>query len=89
MNVFFVVIVFALLLLGLPYLHRVVRGPTVFDRVLGLNALGTLLPVSLVFVGLCYGRMDMFVDIVLGLFLLNGVTTMLVARYVCRKGGAR
>lgn len=75
-----------LLLLALPYMVRVVAGPTVFDRVAGLNGIGTKVPVLLVLQGLMYDRLEMFVDIALALFLLNLFTTLLVARYVYDKG---
>jgi multisubunit Na+/H+ antiporter MnhF subunit len=38
--------------------------------------------VLMVMIGLIYGRVDMFVDIALALWLLNLFTTLLVARYV-------
>jgi len=73
-----------LLALFAPFLFRVIRGPTVFDRVVALNGLGTLLPVMLMLIGLLYGRAEMFVDIALALFLLNLFTTLLIAHYVRR-----
>jgi multicomponent Na+:H+ antiporter subunit F len=75
----------AMLLLMLPFVARTITGPTVFDRVVALNGLGTLVPAALVLVGLLYDRVDMFVDLALGLFLLNVFTTLLVARYVREK----
>ena len=39
-------------------------------------------PAVVVLIGLGYGRLDMFVDIALSLFLLNVVTTLLLARYM-------
>lgn len=76
-------LVLALVVLGLtlPYLWRVSAGPTVYDRVLALNAIGSMAPVVLVLIGLWYERLDMFVDLALALFLLNVFTTLLVARY--------
>jgi multicomponent Na+:H+ antiporter subunit F len=71
-----------ILLLMVPFIGRAIVGPTIFDRVVALNGTGTLLPVQLVVVGLVYGRVDMFVDIALALFLLNLFTTLLIARYV-------
>lgn len=73
--------------LCVPYLVRVAAGPTVFDRIVALNGIGTKVAVLLVLVGLLYERAPMFIDLALGLFLLNLVTTLLVARYVREKGG--
>lgn len=74
----------AVLIASLPYGLRVIRGPTVFDRLGGLNALGTKVAVLAVLAGVIYERIDMFVDIALGFFLLNIVTTLLIAIYMRR-----
>ncbi|MDO8834735.1 MAG: monovalent cation/H+ antiporter complex subunit F [Vicinamibacterales bacterium] len=81
MQTAFLVLALAVLGLTLPYLWRVSAGPTVYDRVLALNAIGSMSPVVLVLIGLWYERLDMFVDLALALFLLNVFTTLLVARY--------
>jgi multicomponent Na+:H+ antiporter subunit F len=80
-----------LIALTLPYLWRVSRGPTVYDRVQALNAIGSIAPVAIVLIGLLYDRLDMFVDLALSLFLLNVFTTLLVARYARppRSGGVK
>jgi multicomponent Na+:H+ antiporter subunit F len=70
------------MLLTLPFIGRAIVGPTIFDRVVALNGIGTLIPVLMVMIGLIYGRVDMFVDIALALWLLNLFTTLLIARYV-------
>lgn len=69
-------------ILMLPFIGRAIVGPTIFDRVIALNGMGTLVPVLMIVIGLAYGRVDMFVDLALALFLLNLFTTLLVARYV-------
>jgi multicomponent Na+:H+ antiporter subunit F len=70
------------LLLTAPFIYRAIRGPTLFDRVVALNGMGTLVPVLMILVGLMYDRVDMFVDVAIALFLLNLFTTLLIARYV-------
>jgi multicomponent Na+:H+ antiporter subunit F len=70
------------LLLMVPFIGRAIAGPTIFDRVVALNGMGTLIPVLLVLIGLLYNREDMFVDMALALFLLNLFMTLLIARYV-------
>lgn len=82
MNAIFLTALFAVLALLLPFLVRVIRGPSVFDRVVALNGLGTLVPVMLVLIGLLYGAVELFVDLALALFLLNLFTTLLIAHYV-------
>lgn len=88
MIVFFGVAALIILLLMTPFIARSIVGPTIFDRVVSLNGMGTLLPVLLVVLGLVYDRVDMFVDIALALFLLNLFTTLLIARYVRDKAEA-
>jgi len=75
------VITLGVIALTIPYLWRVSAGPTVFDRVQALNAIGSMVPVVLVLIGIVYERLDMFVDLALALFLLNVFTTLLVARF--------
>lgn len=67
------------------FMVRVIVGPTIFDRVVALNAIGTLIPLLMVAAGLVYGRIDMFVDLALAIYLLNLFTTLLIARYVRQK----
>jgi multicomponent Na+:H+ antiporter subunit F len=85
MTVVFIVAMLVTLLLTLPFILRVMAGPTIFDRVVAVNGLGTLVPAMLVLVGLIYDRLEMFEDLALALFLLNVFTTLLIARYVRHK----
>jgi multicomponent Na+:H+ antiporter subunit F len=85
MSLVFNVATLLVLALLVPFLGRALAGPTVFDRVLALNAMGTLVPVLMILIGMVYDREDMFVDLALALFLLNLVTTLLIARYVRHK----
>lgn len=82
MTLVFAVAAGVILLVITPFMGRVVTGPTIFDRVVALNGIGTLIPVLMVLTGVFYGRVDMFVDLALALYLLNLFTTLLIARYV-------
>lgn len=64
------------------YLYRVLQGPTVFDRVLGLNGISTKAIILLVVIGAIYERVDMFVDISTGYALLNLVGALAIAKYL-------
>ena len=86
MTISYTLVLIAILGLSLPYIGRVITGPTMFDRVIGLNAVGTKVPLLLIMIVLIYDRVDMGVDLVLALFLLNLVTTLLIAKYVREKG---
>jgi multicomponent Na+:H+ antiporter subunit F len=73
------------LLIGV-YLYRVVRGPTVYDRILGLNGISTKAIIVLVVIGTVYGRVEMFVDISTGYALLNLVGALAMAKYLEQRG---
>ena len=68
------------------YLFRVLKGPTIFDRVLGLNAISTKAIILLIVIGVYFGRVDMFIDISTGYALLNLVGALAVAKYLEEKG---
>ena len=75
--------------LVLVYLHRVLVGPTVFDRILGLSGFGTSTTVVLLLAGAVYGRLDMFVDLALAYAILSFVGSLAAARYFERGGADR
>ena len=79
------ILVMLAILLG-AYLYRVLRGPTIFDRVLGLNGISTKAIILLIVVGIYFERVDMFVDISTGYALLNLVGALAVAKYLEQKG---
>ena len=79
------ILVLLAILLG-AYLYRVLQGPTIFDRVLGLNGISTKAIILLIVMGIYFKRVDMFVDISTGYALLNLVGALAVAKYLERKG---
>ncbi len=79
------ILVLLAILLG-AYLYRVLQGPTIFDRVLGLNGISTKAIILLIVMGIYFERVDMFVDIATGYALLNLVGALAVAKYLERKG---
>jgi multicomponent Na+:H+ antiporter subunit F len=85
MSVVFAAVASLILVVIASFIGRVIVGPTIFDRVVALNGIGTLVPVLMVMAGMVYGRVDMFVDLALALYLLNLFTTLLIARYVRQK----
>ena len=81
---FYVLVMLAILLF--VYLYRVLRGPTIFDRVLGLNGISTKAIILLIVIGIYFERVDMFIDISTGYALLNLVGALAVAKYLEQKG---
>jgi len=86
---FFDFVLVILVVLMLVYLYRVVRGPSVFDRVLGLNGISTKAIVLLVVIGTVFERVDMFVDISTGYALLNLVSALAVAKFLEERGASQ
>ena len=76
---FAAVSVLLILSLGL-LLARAVIGPTVFDRVLGANTIGTLAVLLLAVLGFLTGRPD-FLDLAIVYGLLNIVGTIAVLKF--------
>jgi len=68
------------------YLFRVLRGPTIFDRVLGLNGISTKAIIMLIVIGLYYERVNLFIDISTGYALLNLVGALAVTKYLEQRG---
>ena len=86
MKIFLPYILVLLSILLSAYLYRVLQGPTIFDRVLGLNGISTKAIILLIVMGTYFERVDMFVDISTGYALLNLVGALAVAKYLERKG---
>ena len=85
-EVFFLFVLIAITLLIGVYLYRVLRGPTVYDRVLGLNGISTKAIILLVVIGTVYERVEMFVDISTGYALVNLVGSLAIAKYLEARG---
>ncbi|RJF82775.1 pH regulation protein F [Oleomonas cavernae] len=62
-------------------LIRALAGPTVFDRILALNLIGTKTILLIAVLGFATGRFD-FIDIALVYAVLNLIGTVAVMRYL-------
>ena len=62
-------------------LYRVLRGPTVFDRLTGLGLIGTKTIVLLLVLGFLTDRVSIFVDITLAYGLISFVGALSLAKY--------
>ena len=73
----------SIILLALIFLVflRIIKGPTVIDRLLCVNVIGTKSIVILLLIGILFHRLDMFVDIALGYGLLNYITSIAASKY--------
>jgi len=86
MKIFLLYTLVILSILLAVYLYRVLLGPTIFDRVLGLNGISTKAIILLIVIGVYFDRVDMFIDISTGYALLNLVGALAVAKYLEQKG---
>lgn len=77
----------ALCLILVLSLYRAVIGPTVLDRLIGVNAVGSKTTALLILIGLIYHRVDMFVDIALAYACLNFVAVLAASRYFQKRKG--
>ena len=79
------IVCLALLLGALLLLIRAMRGPTVFDRILAINALGTksvVLVALIAFVDFPHGNPSFFLDTALVYALVNFVATIAILKYI-------
>ena len=75
------------ILLGLAMLAaviRIVRGPTLADRILGLDAL-TILAIGLVGIYAIRTGLHLYVDIAIALALVGFLSTAAFARYLLKR----
>ncbi len=83
---FFYAGLYLCLVMGLS-LYRAIVGPTVLDRLIGVNAIGTKTTALLILTGLIYKRVDMFVDIALAYAMLNFIAVLAASRYFQKRKG--
>ena len=81
MNSFFIYSGVYLCLFMFLALYRTIFGPTIIDRMMGANIIGTKTTVLLIIIGTIYHRVDMFVDIALAYAMLNFIVTIAASRY--------
>lgn len=73
----------SLIMIGLMLMlvYRIIMGPTVIDRIVAVNVIGTKSIVLLVLMGIIFNRLGMFVDIAIGYGLLNFIASLAAAKY--------
>ena len=76
----FYVATISILISFILVLVRLFLGPTLYDRVLALNAFGTLAVLMISVVGFLFGRPD-FLDIALLYALLNFIGTIAILKF--------
>ncbi len=87
MDILFLYCSLYLALIMLLSLYRAVVGPTLLDRLIGVNAIGSKTVALLILIGLVYHRVDMFVDIALAYAMLNFIAVLAASRYFQKRKG--
>ncbi len=64
-------------------LYRAVMGPTVADRVVAINVIGTMTMVILVFFGYIFNH-PMYIDVAFVYALISFLSTITIAKYLER-----
>lgn len=82
MHTFFLFSAIVLTIIIAVPLVRVLKGPSVFDRLLAANAIATKTIVLICIIGILYGRIDMFIDITLAYAILGFIGSLVIAKYV-------
>lgn len=80
-NSFNILAVILTIIIFIP-LYRVVKGPTLWDRMLGAGAIGSKTLVLICIIGIIFDRIDMFIDIALAYAVLNFIGVIAIARYL-------
>ncbi len=81
LNVFYIVAICLVLLMFLV-IYRLIKGPTMIDRVLNANIIGTKAVSLLILVGVILGKIDMYVDLALTYALLNFLSSLVAGRFL-------
>lgn len=87
MSTFFLYTALSLCFLMLFSLYRALFGPSVLDRLIGVNAIGSKTVILLLLIGFLYNRVEMFVDIALAYAFLNFIAVLAASRYFHKRKG--
>ena len=83
---FFLAVSLAILLAALVSLYRVVAGPSIIDRIIGVNVIGTKTIAVIVLTGYMFERVEFFIDIAFLYALINFIGALALSRYFEQRG---
>ncbi len=83
---FFLATSLVILLAVLLSLYRVIKGPTIIDRIIGVNVIGTKTIAVILLTGFLFERVEFFIDIAFVYALINFIGTLTLSKYFERKG---
>lgn len=82
MHTIYLILLAALLIFVGIMIIRVIRGPSVYDRMNGLSVIGADVVIILVLFGFLDGRPEMFIDIAIAYGILGFVTNLIISKYL-------
>lgn len=82
MQSYFEYLTIVILIFSVMPIYRLIKGPTVFDRMLGAGAIATKTMLLILIIGYVFDRIDMFIDLALAYTILNFIGTIAVAKYI-------
>ncbi len=85
MNEFFLYSTVILAIIIAVPMVRVIKGPTVFDRLMGTNAIASKTIILICLTGYIFERIDMFLDITLAYAILGFIGILTIAKFVNSK----
>jgi multicomponent Na+:H+ antiporter subunit F len=85
-HVFFLSTSLAILLAVLLSLYRVIVGPSIIDRIIGVNVIGTKTITVIVLTGYLFDRVEFFIDIAFLYALINFIGTLVLSKYFEQRG---
>ena len=86
MDGFFLAAALVILLATGVALYRVLTGPVVVDRLLGLNVVGTKTIAVILLTGVLFERVEYFIDIAFVYGMINFIGVLALSSYFERKG---
>ena len=86
MFAFFLTVAIVVLVAVLLALYRVVTGPVVIDRIIGLNVVGTKTITVILLTGFLFDRIEFFIDIAFVYALINFIGVLTLSKFLERRG---
>ncbi len=78
----FILLLIGLIIVVIAMLYRVIKGPTVYDRLNGLGVIGTSTILLLITIGFIDERIEMFVDIAISYSILGFISLIVLSKYL-------
>ena len=79
-NIYMIVLI-ALLLCVIMAIFRLILGPTIPDRVVGVDTINTIVIVGMVVFGAAYNEI-IYIDVAIVYALLSFISTLFIAKYL-------